>query len=43
MKERFAGLGVDPMPRSSAESASFIQQQTLLWQKVIRDAKVTID
>ncbi|MES2686331.1 MAG: tripartite tricarboxylate transporter substrate binding protein [Pseudomonadota bacterium] len=43
MKERFARLGLDPMPKSNAESASFIQQQTQLWQKVIRDAKVTID
>lgn len=43
MQERLAKLGLDPMQKSAAESADFIKQQTLLWQKVIRDAKVTID
>ena len=43
MKERFAGLGVDATPRSTADSSAFIGQQTQLWQKVIREAKVTID
>lgn len=43
VKERFAKLGVDPLPKSSAESAAFIHHQTQLWQKLIRDAKVTID
>lgn len=43
MQERLAKLGLDPMQKSAAESADFIKQQTQLWQKVIRDAKVTID
>lgn len=30
-------------PSFVAESADFIKQQTQVWQKVIRDAKVTID
>lgn len=43
MQDRLAKLGLDPMQKSTAESADFIKQQTQLWQKVIRDAKVTID
>ena len=43
MKERLTKLGLDAMPKSTTESAEFIKQQTALWQKVIRDAKVTID
>ena len=43
MRERLAKLGLDPLQKSAAESADFIKQQTQVWQKVIRDAKVTID
>ncbi|MCV0441437.1 MAG: tripartite tricarboxylate transporter substrate binding protein [Comamonadaceae bacterium] len=43
MQERLAKLGLDPMHNTTAASADFIEQQTQLWQKVIRDAKVTID
>lgn len=43
MQQRFAALGLDPMPLPAAEGAGFIVQQTALWQKVIRDAHVTID
>jgi tripartite-type tricarboxylate transporter receptor subunit TctC len=43
MKERFAKLGLEPMQRSAAEAAQFLKQETALWQKVIRDAHVTIE
>lgn len=43
MQERLVKLGLVPMQKSVAESADFIKQQTQLWQKVIRDAKVSID
>lgn len=43
MLERLAKLGLDPMPKSTAESAAFLKQQTQLWQKVILDARVTVD
>lgn len=43
MKERFTKLGLDPMLKSTAASASFIQQQHSSDKRWARDAKVTID
>jgi tripartite-type tricarboxylate transporter receptor subunit TctC len=43
MQQRFANLGLAPMPMPAAEAGQFIRQETARWQNVIRDAKVTIE
>ncbi|MEQ6438401.1 tripartite tricarboxylate transporter substrate binding protein [Comamonas sp. w2-DMI] len=43
MHDRFVNLGLDAMPKTAVDSANFIKQQTQLWQKVIRDAHITIE
>jgi tripartite-type tricarboxylate transporter receptor subunit TctC len=43
MKARLAGLGVDPMSKTSVEFAKFIADETEKWGKVIRSAGINAD
>jgi tripartite-type tricarboxylate transporter receptor subunit TctC len=43
VKERLAGLGVDPLSMTSAEFATFIAAETEKWGKVIRAANIQLD
>ena len=40
MQQRYANQGMDAMPTSSAEFASFSREETQKWGKVVRDAKI---
>jgi tripartite-type tricarboxylate transporter receptor subunit TctC len=40
MKARLDGLGVNPMPMTSAEFGKFIATETEKWGKVIRAANI---
>ena len=40
MKARLVGLGLEPMPLTSAEFAKFIADETEKWRKVIRAANI---
>ena len=42
-RERFGQLGLDVEGGSVADTAQFLQQETVRWQKLIRDAHVTLD
>jgi tripartite-type tricarboxylate transporter receptor subunit TctC len=42
-KARLADLGVEPMPMTPAQFASFIGRETDKWTKVIRDAGVALE
>jgi tripartite-type tricarboxylate transporter receptor subunit TctC len=43
MKGRLVGLGLQPMPLTSAEFATFIADATNKWAKVIRAANIKPD
>jgi len=43
MKARFAGLGAEPMPMTSAEFGKLIADDTEKWAKVIRTANIKLD
>ncbi len=42
-RERFGQLGLDVVGGSVGDTAQFLQQETLRWQKLIKDAHVTLD
>ena len=43
VRQRFADLGLSPVGSTPDQAARFIRGETARWQKVIRDAKVTIE
>ena len=43
MRERLAGLGLDPVGNSPDEFAAFQKAEIAKWAKVVRDAKITVD
>ena len=43
VRQRFAELGLDAVGGSPEQAARFIRSETERWQKVIRDAKVTLE
>ncbi len=43
MKTRLAGIGVDPMPMSSADFGKFIADETEKWAKVVRAANINAE
>lgn len=43
MQERFAAIGADPRPGTSAAFASYIREETQRYAKIIQQAKVTFD
>jgi len=43
LQSRFADLGVDLAPGSSAQFAAFIKSETIKWAKLIRDSGATSD
>jgi tripartite-type tricarboxylate transporter receptor subunit TctC len=43
VQQRFAELGLEPVGSTPDQAARFIRDEAVRWQKVIKDAKVTID
>ena len=43
MQERFAAIGADTRPGTSAAFASYIREETQRYAKIIQQAKVTLD
>lgn len=43
VRERFAGLGITPTLRASAEYAEVMRQDLALWRGVVRDAKIKVE
>ena len=43
LQSRFADLGVDLAPGSSAQFAAFIKSETIKWAKLIKDSGATSD
>jgi tripartite-type tricarboxylate transporter receptor subunit TctC len=43
VQQRFADLGLSPVGSPPEQAARFIRGETSRWQKVIRDAKVTVE
>jgi tripartite-type tricarboxylate transporter receptor subunit TctC len=43
VKEKLAGLGLDPMTMSTPEFDKFLHEETEKWAKVIKFAKITVN
>jgi tripartite-type tricarboxylate transporter receptor subunit TctC len=43
VQQRFADLGLEPVGSTPDQAARFIREEAGRWQKVIKDAKVSID
>ncbi len=43
VKEKLAGLGLDPMTMSTAEFDKFVREETKKWAQVIKFAKITVN
>jgi tripartite-type tricarboxylate transporter receptor subunit TctC len=43
VQKRFAELGLEPVGSAPDQAARFIRDEAVRWQKVVKDAKVTID
>jgi tripartite-type tricarboxylate transporter receptor subunit TctC len=41
--ERLMGLGLEPDPSTPEQFGRIVRDEVKLWEKVIRDAKITID
>jgi tripartite-type tricarboxylate transporter receptor subunit TctC len=40
VKEKYAGIGIDPAPLSSAELGKFIQSEIAHWAKLVKLANI---
>jgi tripartite-type tricarboxylate transporter receptor subunit TctC len=43
MKERFAGLGAEPMPMTPAALGRYIAAETDKWAKVVKTAHIKVE
>ena len=43
MKERFAGLGVEPAPGTPDQLASLIREDLVRWGKIVKESGARLD
>ena len=43
MKERFAGIGTDPVGSTPEQFGTFLREEVTKWAKVIRDAGIRVE